>query len=125
MQSLTEEREELWKQTRHLSFSRINRYLQCPEQYRLYYIENLRPRIASASLVFGQIVHQALALLFRDHGDPMKLFVETWREAQGFDLNYSQWESWEKLNAGGQTLLERFLREELSRLGKQGLRKSL
>ena len=26
----------------HLSHSRINRYLLCPEQYRLYYVEKLR-----------------------------------------------------------------------------------
>src|SRR5260370_19986763 len=100
-----EEREEFAQAPPHLSYSRINRYLHCPEQYRLYYIENLRPRCASASLVFGQIVHQALALLFRDRGDPVKLFLGTWKEAQGFDLNYSQRESWEKLNVGGQALL--------------------
>ena len=51
------------EKTPHLSHSRINRYLQCPEQYRLYYIENLRPRFPSAGLVFGQLVHQALAAL--------------------------------------------------------------
>ena len=28
----------------HLSHSRINRYLTCPEQYRLYYVEKLRPK---------------------------------------------------------------------------------
>jgi hypothetical protein len=32
----------------HLSHSRISRYLLCPEQYRLYYVENLRPRHYSA-----------------------------------------------------------------------------
>jgi hypothetical protein len=36
----------------------------------VYYIENLRPRIHSASLVFGQIVHQALAAFFRTGADP-------------------------------------------------------
>jgi hypothetical protein len=27
--------------TPHLSYSRINRYLTCPEQYRLYYVPGL------------------------------------------------------------------------------------
>ncbi len=53
----------------HLSFSRINRYLHCPEQYRLYYIENLRPRVPSASLVFGKILHRALAYFLQRQGD--------------------------------------------------------
>jgi hypothetical protein len=48
----------------HLSHSRINRYLLCPEQYRLYYVEKLKPRMYSASLVFGQVVHQALLVKF-------------------------------------------------------------
>src|SRR2546427_12303686 len=109
-----EEREETANAAPHLSFSQINRYLHCPEQYRLYYVENLRPRFASASLVFGQIVHQALAHLFREQGDPVKFFVTQWNEAKNFDLSYGARESWEKLNATGQALLERFLREELS-----------
>jgi hypothetical protein len=29
----------------HLSHSQVSRYLLWPEQYRLYYIENLRPRL--------------------------------------------------------------------------------
>jgi hypothetical protein len=41
----------------YLSHSRVSRYLQCPEQYRLYYVENLRPRIPAASLIFGQVIH--------------------------------------------------------------------
>src|SRR5947209_17340906 len=96
----------------HLSYSRINRYLHCPEQYRLYYIENLRPRFAAASLVFGQIVHQALAGLFRDGSDPVHHFQNTWQQAKDYDLSYSARESWEKLNTAGQALLERFMRTE-------------
>ena len=46
--------------TPYLSHSRVNRYLHCPEQYRLYYIENLRPKVPPAALVFGQIVDEPL-----------------------------------------------------------------
>ena len=31
--------------TPYLSFSRINRYLTCPESYRLYYVEQLRLKV--------------------------------------------------------------------------------
>src|SRR2546426_5694792 len=105
------EREEFATAAPHLSFSRINRYLTCPEQYRLYYIEQLRPRLAAASLVFGQIVHQAMAHLFRGAGDPIELFLGQWNVARDYDLSYGERESWEKLQNAGQKLLERFVRQ--------------
>ena len=104
-------------QTPHLSHSRINRYLQCPEQYRLYYLENLRLRCPSASLAFGQVVHQALAHLFQTGGDPVAVFLESWSEAKQTELTYSTRDSWEKLHDVGQALLEKFVEEELSRIG--------
>ena len=100
----------------HLSFSRMDKYLHCPEQYRLYYLENLRPRIPSASLAFGQTIHQALAYLFSTGGDPVEFFGKVWGEAKGIDLRFSARESWEKLSDTGTALLEKFLLEELPRL---------
>ena len=56
----------------HLSHSRLQRYLFCPEQYRLYYVESLRPKVPPAGMVFGQarrprwlteLVHAALRTL--------------------------------------------------------------
>src|SRR5437899_7306091 len=118
MQPTFREEGEVFAQAKpHLSYSRINRYLTCPQQYRLYYIENLRPRFAAASLVFGQIVHQALAHLFREQGDPVQSFLTQWNLAHDFDLDYGQRDSWEKLQKTGQSLLERFVREELGRVG--------
>ena len=101
----------------YLSHSRLQKYLHCPEQYRLYYVENLRPRIPSASLVFGQVVHQALAHLFRTQGDPVRFFEEQWAEAHQWDLRYSARDSWETLHTAGRSLLAKFVREELPRLG--------
>ena len=100
----------------HLSFSRMDKYLHCPEQYRLYYLENLRPRIPSASLAFGQTIHQALAFLFSTGGDPVDFFGKVWGEAKGIDLHFSARESWEKLSGIGESLLEKFLTDELPRL---------
>lgn len=102
--------------TPHLSYSRVNRYLHCPEQYRLYYVENLRPRLPHASLVFGQAVHQALAALFREGADPADFFKRVWGEVKDIDLAYKQKESWEKLRDTGQGLLEKFVEEGLPRL---------
>jgi PD-(D/E)XK nuclease superfamily len=117
---LVEEKEEAVRPNGppHLSHSRINRYLLCPEQYRLYYIENLRPRRYSASLVFGQAIHQALAAFFRTGTDPAVAFTELWREASQDELRYSARESGEKLNETGRALLNKFVAEELRRIGK-------
>src|SRR5207245_10627967 len=83
--AFVEEREEFATAAPHLCFSRINRYLHCPAQYRLYYVENLRPRFAAASLVFGQVVHQALAHLFREQGDPLQVVLAEEHQDRDFD----------------------------------------
>lgn len=99
-----------------LSHSRINRYTLCPEQYRLHYIESLRPKCPSSNLVFGQVLHQALAGFFRAGEDPVKLFVECWATLREIDLTYGRRDSWEKLLASGQLLLAAFLKEAAPRL---------
>jgi RecB family exonuclease len=99
----------------HLSYSRVNRYLTCPEQYRLHYLESLRPKVPPANLVFGQIVHQALAELFSKKGDPVKCFTESWAMLKDIPLDFNQRESWEKLRASGEGLLAKFVSEELPR----------
>jgi RecB family exonuclease len=99
-----------------LSHSRINRYLLCPEQYRLHYIEKLRPKFPSSNLVFGQVLHQAIAGFFRAGEDPAKLFVECWATLREIDLAYSKKDSWEKLQVSGQALLAAFLEKAAPRL---------
>jgi hypothetical protein len=101
----------------HLSFSCLNRYLHCPEQYHLYYVENLRPRCVSANLVFGQVVHQSLAAVFRDRKDPVATFERIWLETRDYDLDYGQRDSWDKFQTVGRQLLEKFLQTEMHRIG--------
>jgi putative RecB family exonuclease len=117
---LLQEQEEraISNETPHLSYSRINRYLHCPEQYRLYYVERLRPKLSPAALVFGQVVHQALAHFFNRLGNPVEFFLAIWNEVKQHDVNYKQKESWEKLRSSGQGLLEKFCKEELHRFGQ-------
>src|SRR5499433_2353994 len=104
--------------TPHLSHSRINRYLLCPEQYRFYYIENLRLKFPSANLVFGQVVHQSLADLFNKKSDPIDFFLRTWGELKEVRLTYGKKQTWEKLQANGQGLLDKFVKEEFCRIGQ-------
>src|SRR5213080_2667249 len=100
----------------HLSHSRINRYLTCPEQYRLYYVEKLRPRIESAGLVFGVVIHAAIADLFRTGEDPVEHFARDWQNLKEVQLNYKKRESWENLNTKGAKLLKKFLEEEAPKI---------
>ena len=106
---LTEKEERAHPGVPHLSHSRISRYLLCPEQYRLYYIEHLRPVVPSASLVFGQVIHQSLAGLLQKQADPIKCFQDTWGMLQGINLAYKERESWKKLKVCGEGLLNKFV----------------
>ena len=103
--------------TPHLSHSRISKYLTCPEQYRLYYVENLRQRYLSSNLVFGQIVHQALAQLFQAGEDPVGHFLENWTGVKDAELSYGKRDSWESLRGIGEALLTKFVDEELPKFG--------
>ncbi|HZT70498.1 MAG TPA: PD-(D/E)XK nuclease family protein [Terriglobia bacterium] len=92
------------------SYSRINRYLTCPEQYRLYYIERLRPKVESAGLVFGARMHLALADLFRSWADPVETFQKDWESLKEVELRSGKRESWENFREKGAKLLEQFLK---------------
>ena len=102
--------------TPHLSFSRVNRYLTCPEQYRLYYLENLRPKVESANLAFGALIHVALAEFFRQGQDPADSFIREWDNLKTVELDYGKRESWESLREKGEKLLRRFLLTEAPRI---------
>lgn len=94
-----------------LSHSRINRYLTCPEQYRLHYIERLRPRHESANLVFGATIHLAIASFFRSGDDPARVFAAEWENLTGVELQFSSRDSWESLRDKGQKLCKAFVSE--------------
>ena len=102
--------------TPHLSYSRINRYLTCPESYRLYYLQRLRLKVPKATLVFGSLIHLALAHLFNKKAEPVKFFVEVWSGLKEFELTYGKKDSWEKLRLCGEGLLQKFVTEELPRI---------
>lgn len=101
----------------HLSHSQINRYLTCPEQYRLYYLEGIRPTREPANLMFGKIIHQALARLFQDQVDPVAYFQDAWDCTDEMNLRFAFREKAETLRERGTLLLERFVAEELPKFG--------
>lgn len=100
----------------YLSYSRVAKYLLCPEQYRLYYVEGLRPKLQSASLEFGQAVHKALAAAFLEDRHPVAEFTRRWDAFKGAKLRYAYRENWGKLFERGQQLLGAFQEEHFDRL---------
>ncbi len=95
-----------------LSHSKIDKYLTCPEKYRLYYLEGWRPRFPPANLVFGQAVHQSLAKFFKETSDPIQCFQRYWLDVKEVDLGFSNRQTWNILYERGQALLEKFVQEE-------------
>jgi putative RecB family exonuclease len=82
----------------HISYSQISTYLQCPLKYRFNYIDRLKPEFTSASLAFGQAVHQAVASYFEsalrgEHltADNMTdIYRESWRGCDGPPIKYDK-----------------------------------
>lgn len=100
------------------SASRLQRYLNCPESYRLYYVENLRPKVQSVSLVFGAALHVVLADFFRLGIEPLENFTKLWEGLREITLQYPYRESWEGLKAKGENLLALFMAEEAKKIQK-------
>lgn len=63
-----------------ISHSAYSTYHQCPEKYRLHYLERIRPTGTSSALIFGRAVDDALNDLLVKQADPVKVFQEqfTW-----------------------------------------------
>lgn len=101
-----------------LSHARVQKYLACPEQYRLHYVERWRPKQQPASLIFGRVIHLALAALFQTGEDPVTVFTRLWKGIEDADLLYRYRESWEKFLTTGERLLELFVEKELAGLGR-------
>jgi PD-(D/E)XK nuclease superfamily len=68
-------------------------------------------------LVFGQVVHQALAGFFRTGAEPAESFAALWKEAERVELRYSARETWQRLHETGRLLLAKFVADELPRIG--------
>ena len=59
-----------------LSFSQISKYGQCPRSYKLYYVDKLRERSATAFLAFGSAMDEALNSLLRDYQKSKTITVD-------------------------------------------------
>lgn len=65
----------------HLSYSSINTYLYCPENWRRKYIAE-EPVKLSPVLVFGSAFHSTVETLITEGGDSLSIWGEKWAAAQ-------------------------------------------
>lgn len=57
-----------------LTYSALNAFRNCPQKYKLRYIDNLAPRQRAETLAFGSVVHEALQKWYTLSGDAQRLF---------------------------------------------------
>ena len=69
-------------------------------------------------MLFGALMHVALADFFREGISPTATFKREWQNLKDIELHYGNRDSWESLGGKGEKLLEKFLREEIAKIQK-------
>lgn len=77
----------------------------CPKKYHYEYLEGWKPKISNANLVFGSIFHESIAEEFLNGRTSKQVFLEKWEKVG--ELNYSAYDTHEKLKQTGLFLLEK------------------
>jgi RecB family exonuclease len=98
---------------RHLSFSRLQRYEQCPQSYKLHYVDKLEAE-PGVELRFGKAVHWALEQLVGEHAIDHR--AEPLSPAHAFDLWQVAWTNADLTGVGlfgeGTEILKSFCQSE-------------
>src|SRR5437762_1769524 len=97
------------------SYTQISQYLTCPRRYRHRYLDGWREKDTRAAMLFGRAFESALAAVFRREDASAVLFRE-WSACRQQDLQYSKYDSWDRMLQQGIQLLERFCQEDRIRI---------
>src|SRR2546425_1254187 len=97
------------------SSTQISQYLTCPRRYRHHYLDGWREKDERAAMLFGRAFESALAAFFRREDSAAALFRE-WSTFKQQDLQYSKYDSWDRMLQQGIQLLERFCQEDRIRI---------
>src|SRR5437879_5320687 len=97
------------------SYTQISQYLTCPRRYRHRYLDGWREKDTRAAMLFGRAFEAALAAFFRREDSSAVLFRE-WSAYRQQDLQYSKYDSWDRMLQQGVQLLERFCQEDRIRI---------
>src|SRR5436853_1071641 len=97
------------------SYTQISQYLTCPRRYRHRYLDGWREKDTRAAVLFGRAFESVLAAFFRREDSSAVLFRE-WSAFKQQDLQYSKYDSWDRMLQQGIQLLERFCQEDRIRI---------
>src|SRR5204862_6458104 len=97
------------------SYTQISQYLTCPRRYRHRYLDGWHEKDTRAAMLFGRAFESALAAFFRREDSSAVLFRE-WSACREQDLQYSKYDSWDRMLQQGIQLLERFCQEDRIRI---------
>src|SRR5207247_2325013 len=97
------------------SYTQISQYLTCPRRYRHRYLDGWREKDTRAAMLFGRAFESALAAFFRGEDSSAVLFRE-WSACKQQDLQYSKYDSWDRMLQQGIQLLERFCQDNRIRI---------
>src|SRR3989442_8705281 len=101
------------------SYTQISQCLTCPRRYRHRYLDGWREKDTRAAMLFGRAFEAALAAFFRREDSSAVLFRE-WSACRQPDLQYSKYDSWDRMLQQGIQLLERFCQEDRIRIQQPG-----
>ncbi len=73
----------------HLSYSAINSYLKCSLRYRFSYMDHIEKEQTSDALIFGSVIHRAIASLYQNQLEGIYLTVQELQEIFKEDLKTS------------------------------------
>lgn len=65
-----------------LSYSAVQKYIQCPRKYHLHYNLRIREEKMGSALLFGSAVDVALNALLEGKGDYLQVFMDHWLNAE-------------------------------------------
>src|SRR5438876_5832050 len=97
------------------SWTQIRHYLPRPRRYRHRYLDGWREKDTRAAMLFGRAFESALAAFFRGEDSSAVLFRE-WSACKQQDLQYSKYDSWDRMLQQGIQLLERFCQDNRIRI---------
>src|SRR5438876_2170685 len=96
-------------------YTQISQHLTCPRRYRHRYLDGWHEKDTRAAMLFGRAFETALAAFFRREDSSAVLFRE-WSAFKQQDLQYSKYDSWDRMLQQGIQLLERFCQDDRIRI---------
>ena len=94
----------------YMTASMVTAY-DCPRKFYYQYVEGWQPVLPSPNLVFGSVIHEAIAEEFLNGKTTKEYFLERWNKVD--ELAYSRYDSKDSLRQTGLKLIEKLEKTEV------------